>query len=125
MNATLSAEHLKAVELLANHAYKGNLTKIAAAVGVTTKTLWEWRKRDEFKTALYARARELMADDIPPAAKELRKAARRGEPWAIDRLFKITGFFDNDQMNINLQNPLTLLIELAEKRKNGAGSETE
>lgn len=58
----------------------GFVTDIAAALGVSRKTIWAWRKK-------YKRVEEAFADvelsKLDLGESKLMEAVKKGEPWAI------------------------------------------
>ena len=79
----LTAKQLKGVEALATRAPDETLEQVAKRADVTRKTLWEWWKKDAFKSAVRERVEDLSEADRAPIIKALVGQARDGDVPAI------------------------------------------
>jgi hypothetical protein len=71
---------LKAVTMIGQGARLSmDWEEIAQEIGVTRRTLFEWRKADDFKEAVLILARESLADAVPVAYARLEGCLRSGD----------------------------------------------
>jgi DNA-binding transcriptional MerR regulator len=63
----------------------------AKEIGVTSRTLRRWKKKDGFKEAVKQRTRELLEDDFPEILGALRREAKQGNFQHIKMALEMMG----------------------------------
>lgn len=83
----LTAEQLQAISLLVTKPLTGDtFQEIADKVGVSTYTLWEWRKKNIFNAELRKQSRAVMESHISESYSELIKIINNPKTHDRDKL---------------------------------------
>lgn len=88
----LRPEQLHAIELLVDYEKSLNYEEVANEVGVTVKTLWNWRHKDEnFIEVKRQMALKGLSEKIDRVNQTLVKGAIEGEPRLVKLFYEIVG----------------------------------
>lgn len=93
-NSNLTSQQLQAIELLVD--YDNNMTygEIASEVGVSERTLWEWRNRnDEFIAKKKELSERGLKEKIDKVNKALIDGAEDGDPRLIKLYYERIGLY--------------------------------
>lgn len=111
----LSNGQLQLVEWLATpKPQRCQQKELAEDIGVTEKTVWQWKKKQEIIDAAYDRKRELVrADDLPDIIDALVEKAKEGKTRQAELILEWIGELDSSkfkstsavQININTAIP--------------------
>lgn len=113
----LNADKLKAVELI----FKGNkpFGKIAQEVGVSEKTLYNWRQSKEFDDAIISMANQTIKDVAGLLTENMTEIAFNGKSefarlQATQYLLDKSGIGETDELNINVK-PVEIIDDIIGK----------
>lgn len=123
----LTVEQLQAISLLVTKPLTGDTFEfIAEKLGVSTHTLWSWRKKNSFNRELRKQSRAIMESHISESYSELIKIINnpnthdRDKLNAIQLLAKLSGEYE-DKHTVELKGPnmTDLMRKLEDKGESG------
>lgn len=114
--ATFSAEQLKAIETYANLGPTAKESEVADTVGVTRKTLWEWRKEREFCEAIAETVRKNLAQHFGGIFDALIRKAKTGQVPAAKLILEAAGMIsEKHEVHIDTAEGYRRVVEEAER----------
>ena len=113
-------QQLKAIEAYAALADSRTQDEIAEEVGVTRKTLWEWRKEPQFNAAVKEAGRRNIISEFGPILQAMKSKALKGDVQAAKLLLETAGLTSQQRdLNINVgegyKNIVADSMEIAQK----------
>jgi len=119
----LTVEQIQAISLLVTKPLTGDTFEaIAEKLGVSTHTLWSWRKKNSFNRELRKQSRAIMESHISESYSELIKIINspkihtRDKLNAIQLLAKLSGEYE-DKHTVEIKGPSMndLMLKLEDK----------
>jgi AcrR family transcriptional regulator len=86
-----SSEQLAAARLLTDPDCKMTYAEIAAEVGVSSKTLYRWREKEDFADLLEELSDRIMKTFISEVDKYVMKSVKQGSVKAMELAYKRSG----------------------------------
>jgi AcrR family transcriptional regulator len=86
-----SAEQLHAARLLTDPESKMTLVQIAETVGVSDRTLYRWREKEEFAQLIEELSDRIMKTFISEVDKAVMKSVKNGSVKAMELAYKRSG----------------------------------
>ena len=99
--AGLTAKMKMCAEILVNDPEK-KIGDLAQELGVDRKTLWKWRKREDYKAYEHELCHERFMDLEKLAIQKLKENATKGNQKAIEYLLDYIGYKPKDQQEIQM-----------------------
>lgn len=87
----LSHTQIRGAEILAVYGLVETYADVAARIGVTRETLYEWRQRADFQDMVLSIGREALKLDMPKIYRALSLKAQSGDVKAIELAMKVSG----------------------------------
>ena len=123
----LRPEQLHAIKLLVDYENSLNYEEVANEVGVTVKTLWNWRHKDDnFIEVKRKMALRGLAEKIDRVNQTLVKSAIDGDPHSLKLFYKIIGeYVDKKEIQGKVDvNPIDVILNV-EDDEDGKTGETK
>ena len=106
----LKPSQRKAAELMAMHPTM-KFEEIAAQVKVNKKTLWQWRKREEFILYYQDLCKDNFKELEALAVSKLKENALKGNQKAIEYILDYLGYNATTKIEADLNTDINLIIE--------------
>ena len=99
--AGLTAKMKLCAEILVNDPEK-KIGDLAQELGVDRKTLWKWRKREDYKAYEHELCHERFIDLEKLAIQKLKENASKGNQKAIEYLLDYIGYKAKEQQQVQM-----------------------